>query len=368
VQDVLDARRCGMTARTRGPYQLLPPLSEDEYAALREDIRGAGVRVPIDVDEDGNILDGHHRKAIADELGVECPERIVRGLPDFAKVDYALTVNLTRRHLTREQRRDLVTKSLKRDPRVSDREHARRCGVSHTYVSGVREALEAAEQLATVASRIGKDGRERPTQTAGSGLGGPDPAQTGVAAPEEETDASGASSVGSSTAPGGGLTHPPSGAPSPSRPELSGSEEAGASTANGAPAPDSPGVTASGVPGDGADPASAPEQGGPAPLSAGSPCEKCGTRIAVGQAIEGYTRCDECDPEGDHVDHGEGCRGCKVAAETDPAYVLSFGENEHGLHLECGECDGVVAHLKPGGSLPEVLAAARTHYEICGGA
>lgn len=143
-------------------YQLLPPLSDAEYAALREDIRAAGVRVPIDVDEDGNILDGHHRKKIADELGVECPERVVRDLPEFAKVDYALTVNLTRRHLDKEGRKALVTRSLKRDPRLSDREHARRCGVSHTYVSGVREALEAAEQLATSASRVGKDGRERP--------------------------------------------------------------------------------------------------------------------------------------------------------------------------------------------------------------
>lgn len=113
----------------------------------------------------------------------------------------------------------------------------------------------------------------------------------------------------------------------------------------------------------------APAAGGTAPPAAPSPpCEKCGEPIAAGQAREGYTRCDECDPDGDHVDHGDGCHGCRVVAETDPAYVLSFGENEHGLHLECGECDGVVAHLKPGGGLPEVLAAAREHYQICGGA
>lgn len=153
-----------MTALTRGPYQLLPPLSEDEYAALRDDIRGAGVRVPIDVDEDGNILDGHHRKAIAEELGVECPERVVRDLPEFAKVDYALTVNLTRRHLTTDQKKALVKASLKRDPSLSNRDHARRCAVGHPFVAGLREAMEAAGQIAPREGRTGRDGKEYPAR------------------------------------------------------------------------------------------------------------------------------------------------------------------------------------------------------------
>lgn len=145
-------------------YQLLPPLSADEYAALRDDIKSAGVRVPIDVDENGDILDGHHRKQICDELGIECPERVVRGLADFAKVDYALTVNLARRHLTSEGRSKLVKASLKRDPRLSNREHARRCGVSHPFVASLRAVLESGGQLETVTSRVGRDGRERPIQ------------------------------------------------------------------------------------------------------------------------------------------------------------------------------------------------------------
>ena len=149
----------------RGPYQLLPPLSEDEYAALRDDIKSAGVRVPIDVDENGTILDGHHRKAIADELGVECPERVIRDLPEFAKVDYALSVNLARRHLSGEQKSKLVKASLKRDPRLSNREHARRCGVAHSFVAGLRAVLEDAGQLDSESgrlARIGADGKQYP--------------------------------------------------------------------------------------------------------------------------------------------------------------------------------------------------------------
>lgn len=154
-----------MTAPT-GPYQMLPPLSEELYAALYDDIRGAGVRVPIDVDEQGNILDGHHRKQIADELGIECPERVVRGLEEFAKVDYALTVNMARRHLSREERKALAIRSLRRDPRLSDREHARRCGVSHPFVAGLRLALEEAEHIDPVESRTRRGGGSYPTERA----------------------------------------------------------------------------------------------------------------------------------------------------------------------------------------------------------
>lgn len=338
-------------------YQLLPPLSDEEYAALRDDIAGAGVRVPIDVDEDGNILDGHHRKQIADELGKECPERIVRGLPEFAKVDYALTVNLTRRHLTREQRRDLVTKSLKRDPRVSDREHARRCGVSHTYVSGVREALEAADQLATVASRVGKDGRERPSQTAGLAGPAPDAEQASAAsgtaaagdrvgspaaAPQDPSGAfdgfSGTEETGEGAtepdAGGGAGTPPPAtdhpGSSSPGEGAGSAAAPAAGGAASTSPlaAPNSPsevqrpGTPAgTGEPTEDAPPVRPPAgdgvQGGPATSPAGPPCEKCGDEILPGQAAAGYKRCDDCDPEGDHQadDSGE-CGRCKTHCPT----------------------------------------------------
>ena len=56
-------------ARNAQPYQLLPALSDVEYAALRDDVATNGIRVPVDVDERGRVLDGHHRQAIAAESG-----------------------------------------------------------------------------------------------------------------------------------------------------------------------------------------------------------------------------------------------------------------------------------------------------------
>jgi ParB-like chromosome segregation protein Spo0J len=83
-----------------GRYQVLRPLQSAAYAALRADISRRGVLVAIEVDEEGEILDGHNRQAIAGELGIECPRVVRAGVgTDDDKLDYALRMNLLRRHL-----------------------------------------------------------------------------------------------------------------------------------------------------------------------------------------------------------------------------------------------------------------------------
>ena len=83
----------------RPKYQVMPELSDEQYAELRESIRQHGVLVPVDLDECGDILDGHHRQRIAKELGVPCPT-VVNGslVSDEAKREWARTVNLVRRN------------------------------------------------------------------------------------------------------------------------------------------------------------------------------------------------------------------------------------------------------------------------------
>ncbi len=82
------------------------------------------------VDENGAIIDGHHRDMIASELGIDCPRDVRTGLSDVEKRTIAISLNKDRRHLTREQVRALVAESVKADPQLTDREHARRVGVS----------------------------------------------------------------------------------------------------------------------------------------------------------------------------------------------------------------------------------------------
>jgi site-specific DNA-methyltransferase (adenine-specific) len=80
-------------------YQLLHPLRREEYESLKADIAQRGVLVPVEVDETETILDGHHRAAIADALGVSYPRIVRRFASEEAKREHVAKLNLARRHL-----------------------------------------------------------------------------------------------------------------------------------------------------------------------------------------------------------------------------------------------------------------------------
>jgi len=83
-----------------GQYQLFNPLRAEEYEALRADIAKRGVLVPVELDEDGHILDGHHRVRACNELGIDYPTVVRAGLDEGGKFEHVLKMNLLRRHLT----------------------------------------------------------------------------------------------------------------------------------------------------------------------------------------------------------------------------------------------------------------------------
>jgi ParB-like chromosome segregation protein Spo0J len=95
-------------------YQLMPALSEDRFQALKADIAQHGVLVPIEVDQSGMVLDGHHRLRAYRELrseGVGLPKypRIVRQLASTDdKIAHALELNLNRRHLSMAERKAIA--------------------------------------------------------------------------------------------------------------------------------------------------------------------------------------------------------------------------------------------------------------------
>jgi site-specific DNA-methyltransferase (adenine-specific) len=82
-----------------GRYQVLPPLAPEARQALAEDIRRHSVLVAVEVDEEGNVLDGHHRVELAAELGIDYPVVIRSGMSETERVEHALRLNLLRRHL-----------------------------------------------------------------------------------------------------------------------------------------------------------------------------------------------------------------------------------------------------------------------------
>ena len=121
----------------------MPPLSPEQYAALREDIEKHGVRVPVVKDQFGRVIDGNNRMAIALELGIDVPVETVVVKDDDDALDTALTLNCARRHLTQEQRRTLIRVELRRRSGDSDRAIARRVGCSPTTVGTVRAEVRA---------------------------------------------------------------------------------------------------------------------------------------------------------------------------------------------------------------------------------
>lgn len=155
------------------PWQLLPELSPEEYAALKADIAASGVRVPVVVDaETGAVIDGHHRLRAFHELRAEgakvpdYPRQVVRFADDEERAGFVLAANLFRRHLTRTQRAELVAKlrgegwSLRRIADVVGADVA----TVHRDLGTVAGATVTPERI------VGRDGRSQPSTRPTPGL------------------------------------------------------------------------------------------------------------------------------------------------------------------------------------------------------
>ena len=118
-------------------YQVMPPLSSEEYQELYESIKAEGVLEPIHVDEEGVVIDGHHRSKIASELGVPCPVITHDDLSNGEKVALAFTLNLKRRHLSKAEKEGLVVEYKRLKPLASASEVARATGVSDKTVKRI---------------------------------------------------------------------------------------------------------------------------------------------------------------------------------------------------------------------------------------
>ena len=81
---------------------IYPMMAEDDYQALKDDICKNGCLVPLEVTHDDLLLDGRHRQMACDELGVEPP--IKRLEQDVDPLEYVISLNELRRHLTKSQR------------------------------------------------------------------------------------------------------------------------------------------------------------------------------------------------------------------------------------------------------------------------
>lgn len=154
--------------KRRPPYQLLPPLEQEQFESLKADIRRRGVLVPIERDENGELLDGHHRMRAVEELakeGIVCdPPVILRlDMSEAQKRSHVRALNLHRRHLTRAQRRFVIEDQLREAPERSDRWIAKSLSVAPSTVGMVRRRLGELDPSVRIeqSTRTGLDGRRR---------------------------------------------------------------------------------------------------------------------------------------------------------------------------------------------------------------
>lgn len=145
-------------------YQVMPAYGEQEMARLIANVQLHGVKEPVHVDEQGNILDGHNRTTAAEQAGLEdVPCIVVAGLSDIQKRQYAYR-QLYKRKLDRQQLRAITTQALKQFSTYSNAWVASTVNESDNTVAKERLRLIAAGEIEDHAELMGLDGKKQPAK------------------------------------------------------------------------------------------------------------------------------------------------------------------------------------------------------------
>lgn len=160
---------------------LFPMMSESELRELGEDIKRNGLRMPIYMwapDKNSHnyeLVDGRNRLTAMELVGIRVLGK--NGFNDkqvrSAKIlwyygeqlnpwEFVVSANIHRRHLTQEQKRDLVAKLLKATPQKSNRQIAATVGVDHKTVAVVRQEQETRGEIPHVVRITDTKGRQQP--------------------------------------------------------------------------------------------------------------------------------------------------------------------------------------------------------------
>src|SRR5437899_1622037 len=140
---------------------IFPLMEGEEFNELVVDIKKHGQREPIVLYED-KILDGRNRYRACLEAGIQAVA-VERDDQIDDPVSYVISANVHRRHLTAEQKRDLIAKLLVAQPEKSDRQIAKLAKVDHHKVGKVRKEEEDVGKIPHVAQRTDTKGRKQPS-------------------------------------------------------------------------------------------------------------------------------------------------------------------------------------------------------------
>jgi hypothetical protein len=198
---------------THPACELIPELPPNEIYELGADIKLNGLRVPIvvyvDPQEKPWLLDGRSGLDAMEcaGIGFTLKPSAFRASKDTPRVwtmsfasnssypmtlpssslgwfvvtvrhidpyEYVISVNIRRRHLTAEQKRDLIETLLRRDPGKSDRQIGKVVGAHPTTVGTVRKEAEERGVVSKLDTRADDKGRQQPAHKAYTGPRGVD--------------------------------------------------------------------------------------------------------------------------------------------------------------------------------------------------
>lgn len=159
---------------------LFPMMTHQELLELGEDIKARGLRSPIvllDATDECpvcRLLDGRNRLAAMELVGLQVVDadqsktvplsaavgyHILSSATDPAA--YVISANIKRRHLTSENKRELITRILKCTPEKSNRAVADMVKADHKTVAAVRREQERTGEIPQLKRTTGKDGKTR---------------------------------------------------------------------------------------------------------------------------------------------------------------------------------------------------------------
>jgi len=145
--------------------ELFPMMSEQDLRQLGADISKRGLLEGVAV-LDGALLDGRNRLDAMELVGMkvlagnklDVAHRNVQGVDPY---DFIVSKNIHRRHLSPEQKRELIAQLLTATPEKSNRQIAETVKVDHKTVASVRAEKRATGEIPQLTKTVGKDGRAR---------------------------------------------------------------------------------------------------------------------------------------------------------------------------------------------------------------
>jgi hypothetical protein len=154
---------------------LFPMMADGEIDDLAKDIEERGLQSPLSLwrslpGAEWQLIDGRNR--VAAMVRLPDADEMIKGEIGLANqyeahVDpwaFVISANIRRRHLSPEQKRELIANVLRSDPSRSNRSIATLTQADDHTVGSVRKDLLGTAEIPQLARTVGADGKTRPAQ------------------------------------------------------------------------------------------------------------------------------------------------------------------------------------------------------------